>query len=222
MVVGGGPSGCEVALSVEALFRREGIEGRVDLVAGGGLVPELPPGAARSVQRVLERRGVRLVSGIRASAAGPGGVTLADGRFLEADVVVDASGVVPPPVVGRLGLPVDEEGALVVDEHLRSPVDGRVFGAGDCVAFCGRGLPRVGVHAVRQAPVLHHNLVAAADGSGLRRYRPPGRVLLILNLGDGTGLATWGPFHLTGRLPFLLKDRLDRRFLEKHRPTRRV
>lgn len=222
VVVGGGPSGCEVALAVDALLRRERLAGPrhrgARLVAGDGLLPEMSSGAARSVGRVLEERGVRVVGGVRASAVEPDGVVLADGRVLEADVVVNASGVVPPPVVSRLGLPVDGEGALVVDECLRSPGDGRVFGAGDCVAFRGEGLPKVGVHAVRQAPVLHHNLLAVAEGRTMRRYRPPKRVLLILNLGDGTGLASWGPFHVRGRLAFLLKDRLDRRFLERHRP----
>jgi diaminopimelate decarboxylase len=38
--------------------------------------------------------------------------------------------------------------------------------------------------------------------------------LAILNLGDGTGLATWGRLFWRGRLAFRVKDRIDRRFLE--------
>jgi NADH dehydrogenase FAD-containing subunit len=61
--------------------------------------------------------------------------------------------------------------------------------------------------------VLLHNLGAVLDGDPLRRYRPQRRALLILNLGDGTGLATWGGFAWRGRAAFWLKDRIDRRWL---------
>jgi len=46
---------------------------------------------------------------------------------------------------------------------------------------------------------------------------PRRRTLLILNLGDGTGLATWGPFAWHGAAAFWLKDRIDRRWLQASR-----
>jgi NADH dehydrogenase FAD-containing subunit len=99
------------------------------------------------------------------------------------------------------------------DRALRSVADTAIFGGGDCIAFDGHALPRIGVYAVREAPVLLHNLAAALDGTAPRSYRPQRRALLILNLGDGTGLATWGPLSWRGRAAFLLKDRIDRRWL---------
>lgn len=47
-------------------------------------------------------------------------------------------------------------------------------------------------------------------------FKPQRRFLLILNLGGGTGLATWGRFHWNGRLAFRLKDRIDRAFLREY------
>ena len=114
-------------------------------------------------------------------------------------------------------MPTDGAGALRVDATLRSIADPTVFGAGDCIAFEGRALPHIGVHAVKQAPVLLHNLLAALDGRPPRRYRPQRRALLILNLGDGTGLATWGRLAWRGRAAFWVKDRIDRRWLERAR-----
>jgi hypothetical protein len=77
-------------------------------------------------------------------------------------------------------------------------------------------LAKVGVYAVREVPVLYHNLLAALQGRRLWRFRPPRRFLLILNLGDGTGLLTWGPFSWHSRLAFWLKDRIDRAFLRAY------
>jgi NADH dehydrogenase FAD-containing subunit len=58
-----------------------------------------------------------------------------------------------------------------MDEHLRSAGNPAVFAAGDCVAFQGRELPRIGVQAIRRAPVLFRNLFAALDGRGSRRFK---------------------------------------------------
>jgi hypothetical protein len=41
--------------------------------------------------------------------------------------------------------------------------------------------------------------------------------LYVLNLGDGTGLAIHGPFAWRGRLPWKLKNRIDKKFVEEHR-----
>ena len=79
-----------------------------------------------------------------------------------------------------------------------------------------RGPAGVGVYAVREAPVLCHNLLASLGGRPLRRFRPRRRFLLILNLGDGTGLLTWGPFSWHSRLAFWLKDRIDCAFLRAY------
>jgi NADH dehydrogenase FAD-containing subunit len=92
----------------------------------------------------------------------------------------------------------------------------RVRGGGDCIAFEGRELAKIGVYAVRAAPVLHHNLLAALEGRPPWAFRPQRRFLLIVNLGDGTGLATWGPLYWRSRLMFQLKDWIDRRFLAEY------
>ena len=95
--------------------------------------------------------------------------------------------------------------------------DPSVFGGGDCIAIGDRALPRVGVYGVRQAPILAHNLLAALEGRPLRRFRPRRRFLLILNLGDGTGLAVRGGWVWHGRLALWLKDWIDRRYVAKYR-----
>ena len=62
-----------------------------------------------------------------------------------------------------------------------------------------------------------HNLRAALEGRRLRRYRPQRRFLLILNLGDGTGLARWGPLWRQGRSMLRWKEHLDADFLRRYR-----
>ena len=218
VVVGGGNSGCEVAAVAASLATRSG--GGLDvtlLAASSRLVPALPARAARRLVRGLEGRGVRCRTGTPVTAIEAGRVRTATGDPVPFDVAVLATGLVPPRLLRQAGLPTDDSGALLVDATLHAVGDPRVFGGGDCIAFAPRPLPRIGVHAVRQAPVLLHNLAASLDGRPLRAYRPQRRALLVLNLGDATALATWGPFVWYGRAAFRLKDRIDRRWLAASR-----
>lgn len=212
VVAGGGITGVELAASVAGLAARRGGTARVTVLAGGGRpLRGVPEAASGPLLRGLRARGVSVAAGYATSvhadrletSAGP----------LPFDLLAVATGLRPPPLLASLGLPLAEDGGLAVDAHLRSPADGRVHGAGDCIALAGHPLPRAGVYAVRQAPALLHNLLAAVEGGAPRRFRPQARHLWIMNLGDGTGFASYGPFHGRGRLALHWKNWLDRRFL---------
>jgi NADH dehydrogenase FAD-containing subunit len=218
VVVGGGASGFEIAAAMTQLAVRRGGAARITLLADSARVlPTIPAPAARRAARALARRGVEIATGDAVTSVEPGRVRTVRGKEVPFDVLVLAIGLTPSPLVRHSGLPTDAAGALLTEPTLRSTGDPAVFGGGDCIAFGGGALPRIGVHAVREAPVLVHNLAAALAGAPLRSYRPQRRALLILNLGDGTGLATWGPFTWRGRAAFWLKDRIDRRWLASFR-----
>jgi NADH dehydrogenase FAD-containing subunit len=221
VVIGGGATACEVAANLCALARRDGGRADITLVARGDrLMRSWPEGAGATVSDSLRARGVAIRLGSPVIRVEDGRVLAADGSAIAFDVLVAAIGLVASRLVGTTGLPRDESGALIVDEHLRSIADPRVFGGGDCVAPGGHSLPRVGVHGVRQAPILRHNLMAALDGRppwAYRSFRPQRHFLQIMNLGDGTGLAAWGPWSWHGRLALSLKDRIDRGFVASSR-----
>ena len=111
------------------------------------------------------------------------------------------------------GLACDTEGFIHVDAHLRSVNDTSVFAAGDAAAFAEAPLPKAGVYAVRQAPVLFHNLRAALLGQGLRRYRPQARFLSLLHLDTRLAAGSYGPLALSGTWLRAWKARIDRRFI---------
>jgi len=221
VIIGGGATGCEIAANILGMAHDHGSRSRVTvtiLARGTSVLEQLPPRAAHSVARALQRRGavIKLQAEVTRVDDGVFAVTH-DGYREPFDVLVDARGLRPSSLVATMQLPTDREGALLVDDTLRSVADPSVHGGGDCVALRGIRLDRVGVFAVREAPILFHNLLAYLDGTPARRFSPQKRYLLILNLGDGTAVAVRGSCVWRGRSAFYLKDYIDRRFLAQYR-----
>ena len=220
VVIGGaGATAAELAANIAALAARSHAD--VDIVvlaSGSSALRQLPGRAGLSVRNRLQARGVSFRSESRVTRLEEGRAVLEDGRQVAFDIFLNATGLKPAPILKQFGLPLDAEGALILDTFLRSPADPAIHGGSDCIALAGHALPRIGVHAIRQAPILLHNLIAALDGTAPRRFEPQRRYLWIMNLGDGTGVAMRGRLWWPGRAAFLLKDWIDRRFLSSYRP----
>ena len=215
-VVGGGAAALEVAGNVWRLLsdhsRREHT---VQLFARSGMLERFPGKVRTAAQRSLARRGIRTFENSPVAAVEPGKIRLESGATHPADVVFLAAGVKPSPIFAASGLPMGPDGGLLTNRFLQSTGYPEIFGGGDCIYFKDRPLEKVGVYAVRENPVLFHNLLAALDGGDLMPFDPGGDYLLIFNMGDGTGIFYKKGLLLGGRLAFWAKDVIDRRFMRK-------
>lgn len=218
LVVGGGPGGVEIAGNLW-LLAREGASPLEITVCekADRLLPGLPARAGALALRSLRARGIVVRTGVGLERLEGGAARATSGEVLGYDEAVLTVGIVPDDLYRLSGLPAGPDGGLLVDEFLRSSQYPEIFGGGDCVHFGPRPLPRAGVYAVRQGPVLFRNLLATLEGKPLEPFRPQHRYLLILNLGDGNGLAVWGGLTAHGRWALRWKDRLDRSFLRPFR-----
>jgi NADH dehydrogenase FAD-containing subunit len=215
VVVGAGPAGVEIAGNLWRLVTDAGGRANIVLLAGGGLLHRFPPRARRLAADSLEGRGIHVLEGVAAERLAGGVAALEDGREIPYDAALVATGIEPSAIFQESELPTGPDGGLLVNAHLQCVEWPEVFGGGDCIDLQGTELARVGVHAVRQNPVLHHNLMVALETGTFRRFEPDSDYLLILNLGDGRGVAVkWG-HALDGRLAFRLKDYIDRRFMRR-------
>jgi NADH dehydrogenase FAD-containing subunit len=221
VVIGGGATACEVTANLCGLVAKSRTQATITLLARDErLMGSWPEKASAIMCESLRGRGVTVLLGSSAVRVEEGAVITSRGETIAYDLLVAALGLVPPSLIRAIGLPTDQQGGLLVDEHLCSVADPVVFGGGDCIALLGHGLAKVGVHGVRQGPILRHNLIAALQGrprAEFRAFHPQRRFLQILNLGDGTGLAARGRWVWHGKLALMLKDWIDRRFLATYR-----
>jgi selenide,water dikinase len=213
LVVGGGAAGVELALCLQARTGRS-----TTLIERGEEVPRgMPRSAKRLVRGLLARRGVALHTEAALVSLSPEAAQLASGESLPFTTCVWATGARAPELFARSGAAVDAQGFLAVEDTLRSPSHPELFAAGDCAGFIsGQQVPKAGVYAVRQGPVLSANLRAALTGQGpLQPYRAQRGFLSLLNAGDGTAVGAWKGLAFQGRAVWRLKDAIDRRFMAR-------
>lgn len=214
VVVGGGPAGVELAGNLHRLVLENKGAAHITLVSGGTLLPALPEKAGRLARKSLLGRNIHVLENARLSRVEEEYLLLDEGARLPSDMTFLAWGVRPSPIFKESRLPVGPDGGLLVNDYLQSVAFHEIFGGGDCVSF-EHPLDKVGVYAVRQGDVLHHNLSAALENRPMRRFEPQKAYLQILNLGDETGIMIRKSCIWHGRLPWVLKDYIDRRFMRK-------
>ncbi|WP_028572455.1 NAD(P)/FAD-dependent oxidoreductase [Desulfonatronum lacustre] len=219
-VCGGGPAALEIAGNAWSAGRENGGNGCVvQLFTGGKLLRNMPERVCRLAGKVLRKRGIEVVEGSYVRSVQSGEIHLENGKRYVQDVIFLALGVRPSPVFRASGLEVSEDGGLLVDQCLQSLSHPDIFGGGDCITFVPRPLDKVGVYAVRQNPVLLHNLQAHLEGRSLKAFDPGGAYLLIFNIGGGQGILYKSGVAFGGRAPFWIKDFIDRKFIKKFLPN---
>src|SRR5690606_10467105 len=95
-------------------------------------------------------------------------------------------------------LALDKHGFVAVESTLRSSSHAGIFACGDVARLSPHAVPRAGVSAVRQAPVLLANRQATLRGEALVPYQPPRHTLSLLDLGDGTAVGARGNLVFAG------------------------
>lgn len=214
-VVGGGPSAVEVAGNVQQLAEYQcEYPVEVSIFAGKRLMSKQSPRIGQLAAKSLKKRGVKVVEGSYASEIGGGRIVLENGSEYEADVIFPCVGVKPNEIFVNSGLPVGPDGGLLTNKYLQSTGYDNIFGGGDCIYFEPEPLDKVGVYAVRENPVLYHNLMATLDGTPQQEFNPGGKYLLIYNLGNGEGVFSKWFITFAGKLAFTIKDYIDQKFIK--------
>ena len=212
-VLGAGVAGVELAMAMAHALDRAGRMGDVHLIDRSAALSAVDQGTANRLRAALEAQGVTLLEQTEVVEVTADALILSDGRRVASDFTTGAAGAVPQGWLARTGLD-HHDGFLSVGPTLQTS-DPAVFAVGDCAHMAQDPRPKAGVFAVRQAPVLHGNLVAALTGGRLRPYRAQRDYLKLISLGGKSALAHRGGRSLSGPLMWRWKDRIDTRFMQK-------
>jgi len=208
LVVGGGPTGVELAGTVAEIarhtlpreFRRiDPSQARVVLLEGTDRVlPPYPPGLSQKARQQLEDLGVEVRTSALVTGVDEGGVWLGDER-LAARTVLWAAGVAASPVGRSLGAAVDRAGRVKVEKDLTLAGRPEVFVAGDLAAFeqDGRPVPGVAPAAMQMGRHAARNLRRSLAGQPLLPFRYIDKGSLA-TIGRRAAVADFGRVRLWG------------------------
>ncbi|MCL6414028.1 selenide, water dikinase SelD [Aestuariirhabdus sp. Z084] len=222
LVVGGGAGGVELALSTQhrlqqALVKAGGDPGRLHyslVTQSEGIMFMHNPGVRQRFERIFNERHIQIQTNRRVIEVSAQGARLDDGSQLDADAIIWVTTASAPSWLAASGLAVDEAGFVRVDKQLRSISHPAVFAAGD-IAALPNPRPKSGVFAVRQGPILAHNLRAAASGQALRPYRPQKNFLGLISTGNRYAIASHGNWSHESATLWRLKNWIDKRFMRQ-------
>ncbi|MGB5158738.1 NAD(P)/FAD-dependent oxidoreductase [Desulfobacterium sp. N47] len=215
-VIGGGPSAAEIAGNVWRIgsnFKKNAL--KIMIFAGNTFMDRFEEKIREKAIKSLSHRGIKIFERTFVNKIKSGSVILKTGEEYEFDFLFLALGIKPSAIFSDSKLPTGPDGGLLVNKYLQSTTYPDIFGGGDCIYFKDQPLTKVGVYAVRQNPVLLHNLMAQLEGAALKPFDPGGDYLQIFNMGDGTGIFQKKGLIFGGKPAFWIKDYIDRKFMKK-------
>lgn len=214
-VIGGGVAGAELILAMAHALKQKDRLGAATLIDSGPVLGQASPEVRKRLRRAFSEHRISVIENTGVARIEPGVILLEDGRMALSDFTTGAAGARPHDWIAQTGLDL-EGGFIAVDETLQSSTPG-VFAVGDCAHLAFSPRPKAGVYAVRQAPILFHNLRALLTGDPLRKYTPQKDYLKLISLGNKEALGDRFGQQFSGALVWRWKDRIDQNFMEQFR-----
>jgi NADH:ubiquinone reductase (H+-translocating) len=215
VVVGGGPTGVEMAGAVAELrryalrrdFRRiDPGEATVMLLEGGmRLLPSYPPSLSDKAKQELRRLGVEVRTETLVTNISSGSVAAA-GWTIPTQTVIWAAGNVASPVLKTLGAPLDGAGRAIVEPDCTIPGHPEIFVLGDAALFNhqdGGPLPGISPVAIQMGEYAARTIEGDLRGQPRRAfsYWDKGQLAVI---GRGRAVADIWKLHFAGFLAWVI------------------
>jgi NADH:ubiquinone reductase (H+-translocating) len=221
VVVGGGPTGVELAGAIAELaktalardFRNiDPREARIVLIeAGERLLAAFPAVLSAHAKRALEKLGVEVRTASKVTDCSTRGVVIDGLEGIESECVIWAAGVAASPAAKWLGAEKDRAGRVRVNPDLTLPDHPEIFVIGDTAAVAGedgKPVPGVAPAAKQQgafvAAMLRRRAQNGEEPVGVAprfRYRNFGTLATI---GRASAVADFGWLRVSGYPAWLL------------------
>ncbi len=215
-VIGGGVAGIELALSMSHRAKTElGTMAKIAVIERSDSI--LKGTHAKTIEKLrnyLESAEIDVLAGSEPVKITSSQVHLQDSTLIDSEFTVGAAGATPYPWLEKSKL-ATKAGFIQINKFLKSTTHPNIFAAGDCAYFSPEPLPKAGVFAVRQAPILLKNLRAAIRGNNPTAYRPQKTYLKLISTGPKSAVADKFGISWDGPLLWKWKDHIDRKFMDR-------
>jgi NADH dehydrogenase len=214
VIVGGGPTGVELAGTLAEIARRslanefnsiDPKRTRIILLEGGPrILPAFTESLSRSAEEQLRGLGVEVHTSTMVTGVEPAAVLLGKTR-LPSVVTLWAAGVAASPLGKKLGAPVDRAGRVLVNPDLSIPGHREVFVVGDLAALTDKSgalVPGLAPAAIQEGDATARNIIRDLNGESRKdfHYWNKGSIATI---GRAAAVAEFGKIQISGFVAWL-------------------
>lgn len=205
--VGGGASGIELALAFNAAFNNL----EIDIITCGEILQNFNNASKKKFYKLFEEKGINIIKHEYVKEIKDHKV-LTENHEYDFDYAFITAGFRGPNVEFKSYETLDKNYLLVNDNLTASETS---VAMGDTATLkCYRDMPKAGVFAIREAPILYKNLLKMINGeSDYLNYKPQLKYLQIINCGDKKAIANYGNISFYGKFAWKIKDKIDRDYM---------
>ena len=182
VVVGGGPTGVEMAGALAELIRGP-LKGdhshaaaniNISLIeAGDRLLPALHPSLSARTSRDLEKMDVHVLTNTAVAEVAPRIIKFKDGTQIGAEITIWAAGVRGVPILEELNIPLDR-GRIDSEQTLQVKNYPYIWAIGDnsgSVDENGKPYPMIAPVAMQQAKFVAQQIMQFTQGKDLKKFK---------------------------------------------------
>jgi len=214
VIVGGGPTGVELAGTLSEIARRalanefdsiDPTRTRIILLEGGPrILPTYPEDLSRSAEEQLRYLGVEVHTSAMVTGIEPAAVRMGT-TSLPAVVILWAAGVAASPLAKKLGAPLDRAGRVLVNPDLSIPGHPEIFVIGDLASLTdknGQLVPGVAPAAIQEGKATARNIARDLQGKPRQNFHYVNKGSLA-TIGRAAAIAQFGKLHISGFIAWL-------------------
>ena len=219
VVIGAGAAGIEMSIAMRKFCDKEKNKNKISIIDSNN---EIMDGYDKKIKRIvhkeLNKNEIELFTNERVNCIKKDTIIMDSGKEINYGFLMLASGSVAHDLYKKSKFEVDERGYMIVNSYLQNEKYPFVFGAGDCISIKEYDyVKKVGVYAIKEAPILWENIKRAARNKELKKYVAQKEYLAIVSLGNKRGALSYHGFVLSGKIAWNLKDYIDRTFINNYK-----
>ena len=181
-VIGGGPTGVEMAGAIAELIRgplksdQKQAAAQIDITiieAGDRLLPTFSPTLSKRTKKDLEKLGVKVLVGSPVAGVENRKITLKDNQVLPSEITIWAAGVKGSNAMAQLSLPVSGN-RVVVEPTMQVKNYPNIWALGDIAGALGKDgkpLPMVAPVAIQQGKFIAKQITRLSSGKELKEFK---------------------------------------------------
>ena len=209
-IVGGGPTGIELAGALPAyikrIMKRHGVEDcklNISLIeAAPHLLPRSPRDVSAAISKRLRQLGIRLYLGVAVQGEDSDSLKFGD-QDLPSKTVVWTAGVTNHPFFKDNDFKLTERGKVEVNEYLEAEPD--IYVLGDNANTTYSGMAQTALH---DGHFVAQNIIHEVSGDQPKEYVPK-RPISVIPVGPHWASVEWGRYHFSGFAGWVLRSLAD-------------